>query len=674
MFQATHSNLHRKVLLFFMSAFLFTVGQVMADDSHFETKGAIQSIGADSLVVNGFIFDVNDSTMVKDDSLGHISYSDLMAGDYVKVEGYEQGAGRYYAKKIERESKSDDDDHGDDHGDDRELETKGPISALGDSTVTVNGYTFSVTSATRIKAGHNRVFSFEDLQVGNNVEVEGYWQADSALIAKKIELREHKDEDGDDVEFSGVIDSVLSNAIALNNRIIEVNDSTLIELRHDVIGSFSDLQAGMFVEVKAIVFDSALVAVRIKVENDDEKEMEITGSIDSVGVDFIELLGYHVIIDDRTEIKNYSRDSLTIADLEKGLRVKVKGSRIADKTIRARRIKIKRFYDQELEFTGAITMLSGSQIQVEQTIFFTDSLTIILDANKTPLSFDQLAVGQIVEVKGIKRADGNLWALRIKIEDRNRNGIEFTGIIEKLSADSISVNSFTFFVDSLTNVFDLQGNPITFTDLVVGDLVEIKGEMQLDGSLRAVKIKLENTAGTIVVSGTITSLSNDKIWIDGPQYQLTGSSVILDKNYNVIDISQYKTGDAITLWAEDSNGNITVLQTKLGTNSVTGLNLAGGQKIPELFELNANYPNPFNPETTIAFNVNFAGFRNANLLVFDITGRKVRTLFSGLLNAGRYSFKWDGKNDLGNSVASGLYIYRLSTGTVAISKKMTLIR
>ena len=673
MYRALTFGIVKQAFLFIFSMFLINSAQLYAGDDDFETEGFIQSIGEDSLVVNGFIFNVDSETEIIDDDTGDISFSDLQAGDFVEVEGQSIGNGRFYAEEIEREMLGDDDDD----RDNTELETEGLISEIGNAHILVNGYTFIVTGSTEIKARHGLHISFSDLKTGMNVRVEGFWQADTILIAEKIILRElDGDDDDQEIEFTGRIDSVLNSAIAINHHIIKVNNGTLIELRHVLLGTLDDLHAGMLVEVKAVVFESVLTAIRIKVKNDDENEIEITGTIDSVGNDFIQLLGYNISIDGHTEIINHNHDSLSIANLEKGLRVKVKGSLIADHTIHARTIKIKRFHEQEIEFTGAITFIGDNQIQVEQTLFFTDSLTTIFDNHKNPITLDQLLIGQIVEIKGRLRKDGNLWAVRIKIEDRNKDEIEFTGTIEKLSADSITVNDLAFFVDSSTNVLGLQGNPISFGELNVGDLVEIKGEIQLDGSFRAVKIRLENTPGLIVVIGTITAISNDRIWINGPQYQLTDRSVILDNNYNLTDLSQYQTGIEVTLWAiETINGSPELLQSKIGTSSVTGIVNAGQSQIqPEMFELKNNYPNPFNPETTISFNINYDGFRIVKLDVFDITGRKVRTLFNGLLNAGNYSFKWNARNDLEISAASGMYIYRLSAGTHVMSRKMTLIR
>lgn len=80
--------------------------------------------------------------------------------------------------------------------------------------------------------------------------------------------------------------------------------------------------------------------------------------------------------------------------------------------------------------------------------------------------------------------------------------------------------------------------------------------------------------------------------------------------------------------------------------------------IPSQFGLQQNYPNPFNPSTTIQFAVE--RFAKTEVAVFDILGRKVATLVSEQLAPGFYSVNWNGKNDLGTSVSSGVYLLRMN--------------
>jgi hypothetical protein len=88
--------------------------------------------------------------------------------------------------------------------------------------------------------------------------------------------------------------------------------------------------------------------------------------------------------------------------------------------------------------------------------------------------------------------------------------------------------------------------------------------------------------------------------------------------------------------------------------------------------LNQNWPNPFNPTTTIGFTLEKAG--NRELVVYDITGSVVKVLSKGQLSAGIHTVQWDGTNSRGKKVSSGTYFYRLRAGSREMTHKMILMR
>ena len=97
-----------------------------------------------------------------------------------------------------------------------------------------------------------------------------------------------------------------------------------------------------------------------------------------------------------------------------------------------------------------------------------------------------------------------------------------------------------------------------------------------------------------------------------------------------------------------------------------------GEIVPGVFALAQNYPNPFNPSTEISFTLNEAA--DVNLSIFNMLGQKVRTLTSGSKPAGVYSLEWDGRDEMGQSVSTGIYLYTLSNGSTSITKKMALMK
>jgi hypothetical protein len=110
----------------------------------------------------------------------------------------------------------------------------------------------------------------------------------------------------------------------------------------------------------------------------------------------------------------------------------------------------------------------------------------------------------------------------------------------------------------------------------------------------------------------------------------------------------------------------------VGTQAFVDGQTAGTTRLPERVELRQNYPNPFNPTTTIRFAL--AEPARVRLTVWNVRGQRVAELADGLFNAGPQEVMWDGRNEDGRQVASGIYFYRLEAGRTVLTKKMTLIR
>ncbi len=102
------------------------------------------------------------------------------------------------------------------------------------------------------------------------------------------------------------------------------------------------------------------------------------------------------------------------------------------------------------------------------------------------------------------------------------------------------------------------------------------------------------------------------------------------------------------------------------------LDKIGGADTPKIFNLGANYPNPFNPMTKINFSLPEA--QDVMLAVYSLDGRKVATLLNEMRAAGPHEVVWMGRNDAGQAVASGTYFYRIDAGPHSQVRKMTLMK
>jgi hypothetical protein len=100
-----------------------------------------------------------------------------------------------------------------------------------------------------------------------------------------------------------------------------------------------------------------------------------------------------------------------------------------------------------------------------------------------------------------------------------------------------------------------------------------------------------------------------------------------------------------------------------------------GNAIPTEFVLQPNYPNPFNPSTWIAFGIpSHAGETEVRLEIFTADGRLVRTLVQSKYSPGTHRVQWNGRDELGATVPSGVYFYRVQAGKFAASRKLVMVK
>jgi hypothetical protein len=163
---------------------------------------------------------------------------------------------------------------------------------------------------------------------------------------------------------------------------------------------------------------------------------------------------------------------------------------------------------------------------------------------------------------------------------------------------------------------------------------------------------------------------------------VSGSGVVARIKLRVS--SQALKGQAITLAlqnvaANDPNGQALSLSIIPGSPLVVSVSSRQSQTLPAAFALHANAPNPFNPSTTIFYDLPEP--REVRLEIFDVVGKRVRTLVHERQLAGSYSVVWDGRDENAQAVASGIYLYQLHAGlstgsrqSFVQTRRMALVR
>jgi len=229
-----------------------------------------------------------------------------------------------------------------------------------------------------------------------------------------------------------------------------------------------------------------------------------------------------------------------------------------------------------------------------------------------------------------------------------------------------------------------SGGPYTFQIILSsnGDIVFQYALINSPANSNTIGIQNENgTDGLEIAYNETYAEANLAVLIRHPVFWLSVSpesgSLLYDEStdlevlFNADDIDEgIYTGQILISSNDPDNQLFSVACTLLvDITSIDDENLA---VIPEVFTLNQNYPNPFNPTTEISFGLPVTG--HTTLDVYDIMGRKVKTLINKELPAGIHHVTWNSANDDGDIIASGVYFYKLVQSDNVITRKMVMLK
>jgi hypothetical protein len=132
------------------------------------------------------------------------------------------------------------------------------------------------------------------------------------------------------------------------------------------------------------------------------------------------------------------------------------------------------------------------------------------------------------------------------------------------------------------------------------------------------------------------------------------------------------SGDKVQLFTASEDYEITSILVANVLSQIMNIDRID-RLLPEVFELSQNFPNPFNPNTQIQFTLGKDEFVNLN--IFDIQGRLVKSLVNNsYYPTGYYNINWNGKNNMGIQVPSGMYIYKLVSENQTLTRKMVFMK
>ena len=236
----------------------------------------------------------------------------------------------------------------------------------------------------------------------------------------------------------------------------------------------------------------------------------------------------------------------------------------------------------------------------------------------------------------------------------------------------------------------IKNSGVQYIEYYAADVSEIDSELDSgsDYDIYGSEIPNPDSAKGFVFNGMLPCQgSDDPTLLDGQLYWNAhawgndflemGQSLNLIKRYwmNKTGAEVLQPGDVIGVAAmiETPMDDWGVDLTPRGCFTVaTSVDMKNNTSLVKKYELYNNYPNPFNPTTSIRYSVPKTS--DVKLIVYNAIGQKVRTLVNRSVVAGNYNATWDGTNELGQSMASGVYFYRLQMDSKKITKKMLLVK
>ena len=337
----------------------------------------------------------------------------------------------------------------DDHPERDGSRFNGTVTSITSPTLTVSGHTVTTTSATTFLDNSGNATTLDAIAIGAFVEVEGAPQADGSVLARTIKLEDalladggepgddngHHDggEPGDDNGHGGNDGSPGNGALAQ--------------------------------------FDGAVTAVTATT---------------------LTINGVTVTVSSTTEVEGSNETHIAFSAITVGQFVEVKGVAQADGSILASKIEVRAAGEIEDEhLTGAVTAVNAVGGSV--TIGTTTILVITTTRFEGITSLADVKVGDTLNIEATAAADGTLTATGIKAAGALPPPLltEVRGAITALTATTIAAQGKTFTVNASTRM-DNNGNTFTLSSLTVGQIVDVRGAVQADGTLLASRIQLRN--------------------------------------------------------------------------------------------------------------------------------------------------------------------------------------
>lgn len=299
------------------------------------------------------------------------------------------------------------------------------------------------------------------------------------------------------------------------------------------------------------------------------------------------------------------------------------------------------------------------------------------------ISGDRVIIGAWLEGTGgfaagsaylYERDGSGIWNEVAKIQGSDTEAADGFGYSVSINSDRAIAGAFNedtggndagaayiFELDGIGNwneVAKIQSNDVGAGDNF-GVSVSLSGDNAIVGAYR------EDTGGTVAGAAYVFERDGSGNWNEVTKI-LAGDRQFGDSFGNSVSISSNRA-----IVGAPFKNNVAGA-SYIFEQGTTGIHHADSESIPEKLSIHQNYPNPFNPSTTIRYSL--PEHSKITIIIYNQLGQKVKTLVNQNQSAGNHQIDWDGKNEIGQSLSSGIYFYQLKAGDFIKTHKMVLLK
>ncbi len=519
-------------------------------ETEVEFDARINELNSEIINVGGAVFYLTDELEVKDMDGREGSIDLLRAGMLVKIEGTWED-GRLIARDIHIRNK---------HYAEQDINISGNLVQFeGDGslpdTLWIRETAYLVDANSRFYGFSGEQLEFSALRSGETVEMLGRTHAEglSSVVSLK-RTRKFISE----VVVSGKISEIADTHFWLNNMVRIQRDA--LTLVYDSVFSFVDataLRAGQAVEVYADERNSVLFARKVLINDETPELITLKDVITEIGSASLVVADILFLVSDETQIFDRHGRPTSFDQLEVRNSVLITGQKI-DGEYHALHIELRGTDADELIWSGVVDELSGSVIRVSGKSFTRTPATEFVSPSAGVHVMDTDFIPGTMVMVTAERGENTLYARRVEMRSSLDEELVIDGEIGQVAGDQIMVFGQPVVLSTTTALIDVDGRPLSQTELVAGVPVRIRGRRVEEETVYGWRVqRLAASPDTVTVTGPVTiNTSGSFAKIGRLRFFLSEAIAIRNSAGQPIRLGDIATGTVVTISAVNVSNNL----------------------------------------------------------------------------------------------------------------------